>query len=211
MVIWYDSLQQRGKHEIKHQWLAAHGIELKQTRFDGKHDVPVSFGDYYRDGTNVVIDTKRNLAEIAQNISRDHKRFREECARAQSDGYRLIILVENKERVRCLRDLLEWTNDHCRFCAQYRRHGCTPADTSTKCARHGTLKPIQGARLAKAMATMSAKYGVRFEFCEPTESARRICELLGVIYEQDANSSAEVARARLENDSHQTRHEDSRD
>lgn len=211
MVIWYDSLQQRSKHEIKHQWLAAHGIELKQTRFDGKHDVPVSFGDYYRDGANVVIDTKRNLAEIAQNISRDHKRFRDECARAQRDGYRLIILVENNERVRCLRDLVEWTNDHCHFCSYRRRHGCEPNDTSTKCARHGTLKPIQGARLAKAMATMSAKYGVRFEFCEPTESARRICELLGVIYEHNADSGAEVARARLENDTNQTRHEDSRD
>lgn len=207
MVIVEDTRQQihggSDKHALKHQWWREHGVEVIRKKLD--------FGDYMTDGSNISIDSKRGIAEIAQNISRDHRRFRDECARAQRDGYRLIILVENNERVRCLRDLVEWTNRHCELCAEYRRHGCVPADTSTKCARHGTLKPIQGARLAKAMATMSAKYGVRFEFCEPTESARRICELLGVIYEQDANSSAEVARARLENDSHQTRHEDSRD
>lgn len=202
-MIYEDTRQQKGKHNPKHEWWNNHGVEIVRKKLD--------FGDYQTDTSNISIDSKRSIAEIAQNISRDHKRFREECARAQRDGYRLIILVENNERVRSLRDLLEWTNRHCELCAEYRRHGCVPADTSTKCARHGTLKPIQGARLAKAMATMSAKYGVRFEFCEPTESARRICDLLGVIYEQDADSGAEVARARLENDSNQTRHEDSRD
>ena len=189
--IWEDSLQQRGKHDLKHDWWTAHGVTIVRCRFDGKHDVPVSFGDYYREGANIVIDTKRDIAEIAKNINgREHDRFKRECVRARDSGYRLIILVENREGVHCLRDLLTWINNHCQCCGEFRKKRCTP-DDSLKCAKHGTRKPIQGARLARAMATMSVRYGVRFEFCTPHESAKRICELLGVRYDtkQDRQSS----------------------
>ena len=173
-MIYEDTRQQRNKHSLKHEWWKSHNVKLVRKKLD--------FGDYATDVSNISVDTKRSITEIAQNISRDHRRFRDECERAKNDGYRLIILVEHTERVRNLRDLLTWTNEQCRYCAHYRRRGCNPGDTSTKCARHGTVKPIQGKRLAKAMATMSAKYGVVFEFCAPDESAQRICELLGIDY-----------------------------
>lgn len=186
MELYEDTLQQRGKHEAKHKWFESHGVKLSQTRFDGKHAVPVSFGDYYRDGANVVVDTKRDISEVAKNINgKEHDRFKRECVRAAQAGYRLIVLVENREGVSCLRDLLPWINDHCRYCAYYRREGCVPTDGG-KCARHNTRKPIQGARLARAMSTMTTRYGVRFEFCTPGEAAKRICDLLGVIYNDDA-------------------------
>jgi ribosome-associated protein len=183
-VLFEDALQQSGKHEIKHEWLSAHGVEVVRTRFDGAHAVPVSFGDYYREGSNIVVDTKRNVAEIAKNINgRGHDRFKRECVRAKSCGYKLVILVENNDGITCLRDLLTWRNDHCAACFDYRKGKCNPDDATTKCAKHGTRKPIQGARLAKAMSTMSVRYGVVFEFCRPHESAKRICELLGVKYD----------------------------
>lgn len=199
-ILYEDSLQKKGKHAVKNEWWQAHNVKVVRLRFDGKHEpVPVSFGDYYRHGSNIVIDSKRDLAEIAKNINgREHQRFKNECVRARDAGYRLIILVENREGVHCLRDLLTWVNNHCQCCGEFRKHKCAP-DDSLKCAKHGTRKPIQGARLARAMSTMSVRYGVRFEFCTPHESARIICELLGVRYdiEQDARSGEEAARAGL--------------
>ena len=182
MVIYEDTRQQihgGDKHATKHQWWHDHNVEVVRKKLD--------FGDYQTDTSNISIDSKRSIAEIAQNISRDHKRFRRECERARDDGFLLVILVENNENVRNLRDLLCWVNDHCRYCFYYRRRECRPSVSTGKCRKHGTNKPIQGMRLAKAMSTMSAKYGVRFEFCEPTESARRICELLGVKYDDKSD------------------------
>ena len=186
VTLFEDSLQKihgGDKHKVKHEWLDAHGIEVVRVRFDGKHPpVPVSFGDYYRAGSNVVVDTKRNIAEIAANINgQQHERFREECRRAQRDGYRLIVLIENAENIGSLHSLTAWTNTHCRFCVQYRKGECLPKSSEVKrCKRHGTRKPVQGERLAKAMQTMSDKYGVRFEFCKPEDAAMRICIALGV-------------------------------
>lgn len=163
------------KHAAKHRWWAAHGVEVVRRKLD--------FGDYMTPGSNYSIDTKRNMAEIAQNINgKNHQRFREECKRAQEAGCRLVVLVENTDGYHCLANVNAWTNTHCRHCIHYKRHACDPRRAG-RCARHGTPKPIQGDRLAKAMATMQERYGVRFEFCAPKESARIVCELLGVDYE----------------------------
>lgn len=175
-VIYEDSRQQANKHEIKHAWWASHGVSTVRRKLD--------FGDYMADGSNVSVDTKRSIDEIAQNINgKSHARFKRECQRAQSEGHRLVILVENREGVRDYDSLRKWTNGHCVRCGE-RAHGCNPRETSSKCPKHGTRKPIQGPRLAKAMQTMHARYGVEFMFCKPDESARIVCELLGVDYEE---------------------------
>ena len=175
-----DTRQQRGKHDIKNEWWALHGVSTVRSTLD--------FGDYMIEGSNISIDTKRNIQEIAQNINgRGHDRFKRECIRAAAAGYRLIILVENRDGITCIDELQSWTNDHCCACGYYRRNSCNPHDGREKCIKHGTRKPIQGARLARAMSTMAERYGVRFEFCDPHESAKRICELLGIEYEDDEN------------------------
>ena len=170
-----DTRQQAGKHDHKDEWFAAHGIETLRRKLD--------FGDYMRDGSNLSVDTKRNVDEIAQNINgRNHDRFTRECQRAAEAGCRLVVLVENLHGYTCIEDVRPWVNGHCRACVHYRRRTCVPRDPKGKCPRHGTRKPIQGPRLAKAMETMGRRYGVRFEFCHPREAAERICELLGVEY-----------------------------
>ena len=178
-----DTRQQAGKHVLKDEWWAVHGVPTVRQKLD--------FGDYMTDGSNISIDTKRNIAEIAQNINgRNHERFKRECQRAQREGYRLVILVENRENVHDLLGVTAWTNDHCRHCSHRKARKCSPLDPTGKCPRHGTRKPIQGPRLAKAMRTMSDRYGVEFMFCDPRDTARIICELLGVGYEQDADCGA---------------------
>ena len=114
------------------------------------------FGDYIS-VPRVSVDTKANMEEIAHNIGSDHKRFKNECVAAREAGCQLIILVENTSGVTCVNDVREWVNPE----LVYRP------------------KAITGERLAKAMNTMSERYGVRFEFCEPKDAAEKIIELLG--------------------------------
>ena len=152
MVILEDTRQQAAKHEAKHEYFASQGIGVVRTK--------LPFGDYALWGGKVAVDTKANVEEIAANIGGiAHIRFREECKLAQYCGGRLVILVENTNGYTCIDDVTTWVNPN------YRK----------------TARSIDGQRLAKAMHTMSERYGVRFEFCTPEESGRRVIELLEAI------------------------------
>ena len=177
-VLWEDTRQHEGKHDAKEGWWAAHGVEVVRRKLD--------FGDYMREGSNVSVDTKRNVDEIAQNINgRSHARFRRECERARDAGFRLVVLVENRHGYREVADVRSWTNGHCRACRERRGGLCDPRDPRGRCPRHGTAKPIQGPRLALAMQTMSGRYGVEFALCAPGDAARAVCDLLGIEYGED--------------------------
>lgn len=115
------------------------------------------FGDYALPPT-ISIDTKADMAEIASNIGSDHQRFKRECVAAKEAGCQLIILVENDDGISSVDDVHTWINPE----VIYRP------------------RAITGERLEKAMKTMNERYGVRFEFCRPEESAGKILELLGV-------------------------------
>ena len=150
MILIEDTRQQKGKHELKHQAFQEMGVELISNM--------LPFGDYALPPT-VSVDTKRNMSEIANNIGgkrEEHERFKRECIKAREAGCQLIILTENKDGIKCLSDVHKWINPD----LVYRP------------------KAITGERLEKAMRTMSERYGVRFEFCDPSESAVRIMELL---------------------------------
>lgn len=164
------------KHAVKHEWFAAHGIEVVRRKLD--------FGDYSREGSNIYVDTKQSIGELASNLGRDHNRFRREIARANAAGCLLVVLVETEEAL-SLDDITEWVNSHCGYgaCAKRRAHECDPLDNKSICLRHGTKKPLQGPTLHRQMDTMQRTRSVRFEFVEPKRSAERICELLGVRYE----------------------------
>lgn len=149
MVIIEDTRQQAQKHELKHDYFASEGIEVVRTK--------LPFGDYALWGSVTSVDTKADVEEIAMNIGGpQHNRFREECKLARRLGGRLIILVENNLGYRCIDDVEAWVNPNI----------------------HKTSRSIEGPRLAKAMRTMSGRYGVQFEFCSPEEAGKRVIELL---------------------------------
>lgn len=178
MAVLYEDTRQQvhdgDKHALKHAWWAAHGIQVERRA--------LPFGDYMREGSNVSVDTKRSVAEIAQNIcGRNHARFRRECQRASAEGYRLVVLVENEEGYAQAEDVAAWVNAHCRSCHKFRKRECDPLSASS-CLRHGTKPPAQGAQVAAAMLTMAGRYGVVFAFCAPKDAGRVICETLGVDY-----------------------------
>lgn len=177
-TVYVDTRQQAGKHERKHAWFEGHACALVPRKLD--------VGDYMLEGVPYVsVDTKRDVDEIAANIGgRNHRRFREECKRAQSSGVQLFVLVENLYGFEAIRDLFKWTNTHCKTCRVRYQRGCNPRGGG-KCPKHGTRKPIQGPQLARAMVTMSRRYGVKFEFCHPNEAGARVLEILegGTDYE----------------------------
>ena len=149
MVIQEDTRQQAGKHDIKHKWFEGHGVHLLRSK--------IPFGDYCLPPA-VSIDTKENMDEIANNIcGKTHKRFINECKAAKEAGCQLIILVENELGISDISQVHEWQNPRVIY--------------SPNC--------VQGERLQRAMQTISERYGVRFEFCRPSDSAEKILEILG--------------------------------
>lgn len=154
---------------MKHRWWEKSGVHVVRQKLD--------YGDYalVADRPPIAVDTKADVAEIAMNISRQHVRFKNECIRARDAGAKLYILVENTDGYTCINDVNAWHNDHCKYCYM---DNCEPWNGLLKCPRHGRRAPIQGQRLAKAMSTMSERYGVRFVFCSPQEAGRRVLELL---------------------------------
>lgn len=174
VTIYEDTRQQIqpvDKHAIKHAWWKSHDVEVIRKKLD--------VGDYMMEGVDdVSVDTKRTVDEIAMNIGgKNHRRFREECKRAQAAGIRLVVLIENIHEYEEIRDLNRWTNGHCKMCRWRYERGCNPHKPG-KCIKHNTNKPIQGPRLAKAMSTMQKRYGVEFQFCHPRECGDRILSIL---------------------------------
>lgn len=148
MVIIEDTRQQAGKHDIKHEWFGTNGVELVRSK--------LPFGDYAL-VPSIAVDTKKDMDEIAANIcGKEHTRFINECKAAKAAGCSLVILVENEVGISDISQVHIWINPRSVY--------------STNC--------VQGARLQKAMETISERYGVKFLFCKPEESAQRILEIL---------------------------------
>ena len=173
MVVYEDTRQQMGKHEAKRAWFEAHGIEVVRRKLDA--------GDYATDHSNILVDTKRGLSEVAMDVGRDHARFVREMERARGAGCRLVILVEVGSPYRTTQDVARWTNDACRRCEHYKRLLCDPLSTA-RCRKYHS-KPMRGSTMAKIIESMERDHGCRFEYVSPRYAARRICELLGVSVE----------------------------
>lgn len=157
MRIIEDTRQQAGKHDAKHDGFDAAGVELIRSK--------LAFGDYALPPT-VSVDTKADIYELAADIDRQHDRFRRELEAARDAGCLLVVLVENGDGVRSLEDLARWRESGAHFEMRRRR------------SRNPRTRRIDGARLAKACATMAGRYGARFEFCRPEEAAARIVGIL---------------------------------
>lgn len=148
MYIQEDTRQKEDKHNIKHDCFANMSVSLVRCK--------LPFGDY-APIPPVSIDTKENMDEIANNIcGKEHKRFINECKNAKEAGCKLYILVENTLGITDISEVHIWNNPRAIY--------------SPNC--------VQGPRLQKAMETISERYGVTFMFCEPTDAAKIIMEII---------------------------------
>lgn len=157
-VIFEDTRQKPSQHELKRSHFEAEGYTIERTK--------LYVGDYMLPGGLVSVDTKADVYELASNLKGQHERFRDECVRAQEAGYRLVILVENEDGVSDLYDLAEWIESRSHYAARIRK-------SKGKVKRRYT-----GTALFKTCKTMTAKYGVEFEFCDPVQAGARVLEIL---------------------------------
>ena len=112
-------------------------------------------GDYAL-APRISVDTKAGLYEIAANLCGDfaeRQRFTKECKAARMIGCELVVLVEN---------------------GKYNK----PRDLIGREIKLKSGQTIKGEQLYRAMEITAARYGVRFEFCKPSETGRRILEIL---------------------------------
>lgn len=125
-------------------------------------------GDYMSlDNPRVIVDRKQNLTELCQNVCQDHDRFRRELTRAQENGIQLIILCEHGNDINSLEDIIFWQNPRS---VKRKRVDGKWQDVQTKAT--------SGETLYKILSTLERKYDVRFEFCEKSETGKKIVELL---------------------------------
>ena len=168
MIILEDTRQQAQKHDLKHKWIEQNGITIRrQALYCGDYTLPTD--------QSVCIDTKKDIQELVSDIcGKQHERFRNECIRAQEAGIQLIILTENKGEkvghgeiynptITKLEELHRWKN---------------PRLFIFSGGKQKYPRATRGVTLQKACMTLSAKYGVKFMFCTPQQSAAKIVELL---------------------------------
>ena len=149
-----DTRQQRGKHGHKAAYFERVG--------EGVVRCALPVGDYQRPA-KVAVDTKKDIVELGVDLKSDHARFARECDKARKLGTQLVILVENVDGVRSLKDLEKWVESD---------------ESFKKRNRGGRAVRYTGKSLAKACETMHRTYGVKFGFCPPEESGARIVAIL---------------------------------
>lgn len=149
MIILEDTRQQAGKHKNINAYFMKTGIQFERCG--------LYVGDYtIANDQSRAVDTKQDVLELAKDIlSSDHERFRQECARANTSGIRLLVLIEE---VLPEGGLSKWQS---------------PTNSKGK-----PLTSVKGETLKRAMMTMTAKYGVRFRFCDARQTGRIIIDYL---------------------------------
>ena len=113
-------------------------------------------GDYQNPlNPMIIIDRKKDLHEVAGNVTKDHDRFVRELELAKELGYHLIVLVE-EPTITSLPNVCSWYNFR----------------------KRTNPRAINGKTLYKIMLTMQQKYGVEWQFCKKHECGKRIIEIL---------------------------------
>lgn len=117
-------------------------------------------GDYCNpQNQTIVVELKKDLVELANNLGKQHDRFRREILRASDIGAKMVILIR-EPHIKSIHDVFSWKS---------------PINFSTKTPRTS----VKGSTLAKQMLTMEKKYDVKFMFCSRIDAGREILKILG--------------------------------
>lgn len=151
MIIESDTRQQKDEHIIK----AFDEAGIKYIRNK------LYCGDYKRvDSSKVIIDTKKNLVELASNLCRttEHARIKREITRANDIECERFIFLIADNKIKNMNEVHNWEVPRKRDGMKYTR--------------------VAPSTLEKIMKTMSEKYGVEFIFCPRRNMGQKIIELL---------------------------------
>lgn len=122
----------------------------------------LNFADYWNpDRPNVIIDRKQNLGEVCQNLTYGKPRFLREVDRCHRAGCRMIVLIEHSNRIKCLEDVIYWTNPR---------------------LKESPLA-VSGERLFRIMKAVGLRYDIEWQFCDKAHTGQRIAQILGGEYD----------------------------
>ena len=174
MKVIVDSREHEGKNEHVLQYFRDNGIQYINKEKYG--NVSLTVGDYMSDeSAEYSVDRKLGLQEVYSNlIGKEHERFRDECARAQTCEIKLIVLVE-ESGITCLDDVEHWQNPR-----RAKWFQLNALHKQGKCLNRVQPKqpPASSEALMKSMRTMSERYGVEWRFCEKANTGREIIRAL---------------------------------
>lgn len=157
-----------GQHDNISSWCEANGVTLRRQK--------LNVGDY-QSPPLVAVDTKKGMAEIYQDLIGEHERFRAECIRAQEDGIRLYILIEDEEIID-LESAKRWKNPR-RTKWERDNSFIARAQAKGKMLNHKISKPpVSSERLVGMMDAMTIKYGVQWVFCHPDKTGEVVYNIL---------------------------------
>lgn len=197
MTLIEDTNNKIGKHILKNKRWLENGITVARYRLPvgdyilmndkvrdvidrkAKRGISVKMLDFL--GTfNVCCDSKQSIQELVMDFQQEHERFRDSLILARNNNIKLYIVVENDFQwisqkknifntpVRCIKDLYRWKN---------------PRAFIFKGGKQAYPNCAKGSWLAKCCTTCEEKYGCKFVFCKPDESAEIILKILEGKYE----------------------------
>lgn len=97
-----------------------------------------------------VVDLKKDLLEVANNLGKDHARFLREVLRAKNE-MRCDLVVLVREPLQSLEEVKAWSNPR---------------------------SQVKGETLYKIMRTMTERYGVLWRFCTRETAGTKILSIL---------------------------------
>ena len=152
-IIVCDTREQKDSHIT--EWFDLNGIRTVRSK--------LYVGDYaLLNDQSVCIDRKAGLQEVYGNVVQQHDRFKRELIRARDANIKVIFLVEQPEIMR-LADVADWQNPRWALWVKRGRKG---------------WPPMPSVSLMKAMRSISEKYGAEWLFCDKSQTAQRIVEVL---------------------------------
>lgn len=160
-----DTREQKWSHV--QQYFDQNGVRWMRSK------LPIA--DFGRlDNLSIVIDRKASLTEVEGNLIQQHDRFRREAQRAQENGIRLIMLIE-EDCVRDLNGVSDWKNPRR---ARWEQLNRLHARGEKLHIQIGSRPPVTGAQLKQIMTTMAGKYGLEWRFCPRDRTGETILTIL---------------------------------
>lgn len=144
--------------DSREKWTQPGSRDTHIKNYFERHQIPyevrkLDVGDYTYEGSNIVVDRKCGLSEVASNLlnRNDSARFWREVRRAKEQGLKLIILVEAGPAVKNINDVARWKSKY---------------------------SGVTGRALIDAMIRVEFSYNCVWKFCSKSSTAKRIIELL---------------------------------
>ena len=141
MIVQIDSREQKNDEVVEYF------DKIGQKYFVSK----VPGGDYINfKAPKVTIDLKKDLVELANNLTREHERFKREMTVVKDDMQcDLVVLI--REPLKSLEDVKNWSSKRTQ---------------------------LKGEQLYKIMKTMAEKYGILWRFCTRETAGQKILQIL---------------------------------